>query len=46
MITLNGGTINWKSSKHKMTVDSTTKSEYFNASDGRLGSSLDKVVHL
>ena len=28
MFTLNGDTINWKSSKQEMTVDSTTKSEH------------------
>ena len=46
MFTLNGDTINWKSSKQEMIVDSITKLEYIVASDGSLGSGLDKVVHL
>ena len=32
MFTLNGGAINWKSSKQDTTVDSTTESEYIAAS--------------
>ena len=46
MFTLNGGTICWKSSKYEMTVDSIIESEYIVASNGNLGSDLDKVVHL
>ena len=32
MFTLNGGVINWKSSKHDTTVDSTIESKYITAS--------------
>ena len=46
MFTLNGDTVGWKSSKKEMTVDSIIESEYIVASDGSLGSGLDKVVHL
>ena len=33
MFSLNGGVINWKSSKHETIVDSTTKVEYIVASE-------------
>ena len=46
IFTLNDGTISWKSCKQETIVDSTTESEYINASNGNLGSGLDKVVHL
>ena len=46
LFTLNGGIISWKSSKQKMTVDSTTESECIVASNGSYGSGLDKLVHL
>ena len=46
MFTLNGDTICWKSSKEEMIMDSIIESEYIVASNGSLGSSLDKVVHL
>ena len=46
IFTLNDDTISWKSSKQETTVDSTTESEYINASNGSLGSGLEKVVHL
>ena len=46
MFTMNGSIVSWKSSKQELTVDSTTESEYIDASDGSLGSGLDKVVHL
>ena len=43
---MNGGAVSWKSSKHEMTGDSIIESEYIVASEGSLGSGLDKVVHL
>ena len=46
VFTLNGGAISWKGSKQEMTGDSTTYLEYIVASDGSLGSVLDKEFHL
>ena len=43
---MNGGVVSWKSSKHEMTVESITESDYIVVSDGSLGRNLDKVVHL
>ena len=46
MFRLNDYIVSWKNSKQKLTVDSTIESEYIVASNGSLGSGLDKVVHL
>ena len=46
MFALNGNIVSWKSSKFEMIVDSRIESEYIVASDGSLGSGLDKLVHL
>ena len=46
VFTLKSGAIIWKGSKKEMTTDSTTYLEYIVASDGSLGSNLDKEVHL
>ena len=33
MFTLNNGVVNWKSSKHELTIDSTLEVEYISASE-------------
>ena len=45
MYVLNGGIVNWKSSKEEMIVDSIIELKYIISSDGN-GIDLDIVVHL
>ena len=46
VFTLNGGIVNWNSSKQDTTTNSTTESKCIVAFDGSYGSGLEKVVQL